>query len=326
MIRFLSSNKINKRLWDECISTSVNGRIYAYSWYLDIVADQWGGLILDDYQAVFPLPFRRKWGVDYVYQPVFTQQLGLFSKVPLSSGLLEDFLNKIPAHFQFVDLNLNEHNCLRSFKIKSEVRHNIEMDILEEYNVLKEKYSTNLKRNLKKAAKAKLTVFENLKPDAVIQLFQKNKGRKLKVFSQEDYSRLIRLVYKSLQQGQAEVWGVYSTENNLCAAAIFIRSHKRISFLFSGSDEYAKKHAALPYLLDAFIESHSGQELVFDFEGSDDKNLARFYLGFGAKAIRYSQINWIRTSFIFKSLIISYLNIRNAIFKAKYWEGKRSVK
>lgn len=310
MIKYLSHKEINKRKWDECVSSSVNGRVYAYSWYLDIVADHWDALVLDNYQAVFPLPFRHKLGVDYVYQPVFTQQLGLFSKQPLSPRLLEEFLAEIPSRFQYANLNLNQHNSLKSLRIKAESRRNIEMDLLDDFSLLREKYSSNLKRNLKKAAKAKLTIFENLKPDAVIKLFQANKGKELGVYRQEDYSRLIRLVYKALQLGHAEVWGAYSEENNLCAAAIFIRSHKRVTFLFSGSSVYARQNAALPYLLDAYIEANSGTELVFDFEGSNDESLARFYLGFGAQSIRYTQIHWLRMPFYFRPFVNAYLWFR----------------
>jgi len=310
VIKYLSHKEINKRKWDECVSSSVNGRVYAYSWYLDIVADHWDALVLDNYQAVFPLPFRHKLGVDYVYQPVFTQQLGLFSKQPLSPRLLEEFLAEIPSRFQYANLNLNQHNSLKSLRIKAESRRNIEMDLLDDFSLLREKYSSNLKRNLKKAAKAKLTIFENLKPDAVIKLFQANKGKELGVYRQEDYSRLIRLVYKALQLGHAEVWGAYSSENNLCAAAIFIRSHKRVTFLFSGSSVYARQNAALPYLLDAYIEANSGTELVFDFEGSNDESLARFYLGFGAQSIRYTQIHWLRMPFYFRPFVNAYLWFR----------------
>lgn len=310
MIKYFAHKDINKRKWDECVSSSVNGRVYGYSWYLDIVADNWDALILDNYQAIFPLPFRRKLGVDYVYQPVFTQQLGLFSKVPLSPSLLEAFLAEIPSRFQYVNLNLNQHNFLKSFKIKAESRRNIEMDLLDDYALLREKYSSNLKRNLKKAAKAKLTIFENLKPDAVIKLFKANKGKQLGVYSQEDYSRLIRLVYKALQLGHAEVWGAYSIENNLCAAAIFFRSHKRVTFLFSGTNDFARQNAALPYLLDAYIEANSGTELVFDFEGSNNESLARFYLGFGSQSIVYTQIHWLRTVFFLKPLFRAYLRFR----------------
>ncbi len=310
MIKYLAHNEINKRSWDECVKASVNGRLYAYTWYLDIVCDHWAGLVLDDYRAVFPLPYRKKYGLNYIYQPVFTQQLGLFSRLPLTPQLLEDFLNHIPVKYKYINLNLNQHNRPCSLTVKFEKRRNIEMDLLDEYVHLKENYSSNLKRNLKKAEKANLTIFENLKPDTVIQLFKANKGKTLKQFSNDDYSRLIRLVYKAIQQGNAEVWGVYTSENNLCAGGIFLQSHKRITFLFSGANEEAKQSAALPYLLDAFIEAHAGRELVFDFEGSNHEDLARFYLGFGSKPISYHQTKWIRSSFFFKPIIQAYLLTR----------------
>ena len=265
---------------------------------------------MDNYQAVFPLPFRRKYGVDYVYQPVFTQQLGLFSKALLTPKLLEDFLFLIPAHFKYVNLNLNQHNRLSNLNIKVERRRNIEMDILDEYSLLRKAYSTNLKRNLKKASVAKLTIFENLKPDAVIKLFQSNNGKYLKSLSQDDYSRFIRLVYKAIQYGHAEVWGAFSSENDLCAAAIFFRSHKRITFLFSGANEYARQNGALPYILDSYIKANAGRELVFDFEGSNDDQLARFYLGFGSKSVSYTQIQWIRTPFYLNPFFQAYLYFR----------------
>ncbi len=310
MIKYIRHKEINKRLWDECVTSSVNGRIYAYSWYLDIVADNWDALILDNYQAVFPLPFKQKFGLLHIYQPVFTQQLGLFSKAPITPSLLEDFLKQIPSRFKYVNINLNQHNRLNSFIIKSDSKRNIEMDLLDDYSSIRKVYSTNLKRNLKKAAAANLTIFENLKPDAVIRLFRLNMGKKLGIYKEEDYKCLLRLVYKALQLGQAEVWGAYSSENNLCAAAIFLRSHKRLTFFFSGSNEYARQHAALPYILDSYIEANANSEIVFDFEGSNNDQLARFYLGFGAKSISYVQTNWIRAPFFLKPLIKTYLYFR----------------
>lgn len=310
MIRYVVHKDINKRQWDECISSSVNGRIYAFSWYLDIVAEYWDALILDDYQAVFPLPFRKKMGIPYVFQPMFTQQLGLYSKQPMYSGLLEDFLRKVPRQFRYVNINLNQHNQLLSPQIQSVGRLNIEMDLVSDYSCLRSHYSTNLKRNLKKASASKLTVFENLKPDAVIALFRENKGKELKVFQQSDYTRLLRLIYKALQLGKAEVWGAYTSENTLCAAAVFLRSHRRVSFLFSGSNALARQTGALPYLLDAFIEANSGVDLVFDFEGSNNPQLARFYKGFGGKSIPYQQVDWLRVPACVKPVFGLYLSMR----------------
>ena len=79
MISFCKHNNIDFKKWDDCISNSINRKIYSFSWYLDIVANKsWDALILDDYKAVMPLPYRRKLGKEYIYMPYFTQSLGVF--------------------------------------------------------------------------------------------------------------------------------------------------------------------------------------------------------------------------------------------------------
>ena len=43
-------------------------------------------------------------------------------------------------------------------------------------------------------------------------------------------------------------------------------------------------------LVDNFIRENAGQALILDFEGSNDQNVSRFYRGFGAKEVHYSQV------------------------------------
>ena len=79
MIKYLTRSHVNIEKYNNCISNAVNSRIYAYSWYLDIVADEnWDVLVLDDYVAVMPLPKRRKYFINYVYTPFWVLQLGIF--------------------------------------------------------------------------------------------------------------------------------------------------------------------------------------------------------------------------------------------------------
>jgi hypothetical protein len=51
-----------KTKYDTCMAQSLNSRIYAFSWYLDAVADHWDVLVYGDYEAVMPLPWRQKMG------------------------------------------------------------------------------------------------------------------------------------------------------------------------------------------------------------------------------------------------------------------------
>jgi hypothetical protein len=48
MIKYLRQDEINVDKWDQCISHSVNGMIYAFSWYLDIVNNRWEALVEGD--------------------------------------------------------------------------------------------------------------------------------------------------------------------------------------------------------------------------------------------------------------------------------------
>ena len=73
MIRYIRRKEIDIAKYDACIETAINARIYAYSWYLDIVADNWDILVLNDYEAVMPLPWRSKYFIKYVYPPAWTQ-------------------------------------------------------------------------------------------------------------------------------------------------------------------------------------------------------------------------------------------------------------
>ena len=43
----------------------------------------------------------------------------------------------------------------------------------------------------------------------------------------------------------------------------------------------------MTFLLDQVIREFSNRPLTLDFEGSDDENLARYYLGFGAREQKY---------------------------------------
>ena len=74
-----SHAQIDKTRWDDCLEASCNGLVYGHAWYLDVVCPGWKAWVWEEggeYQKVFPLTEGRKWGISYLYQPFFTQQLG----------------------------------------------------------------------------------------------------------------------------------------------------------------------------------------------------------------------------------------------------------
>ena len=82
-------------------------------------------------------------------------------------------------------------------------------------------------------------------------------------------------------------------DGELLCAALFLKTNGRITFLFSGLNEKGKEKQAMTYMLDQVIQKYAGQQMVFDFEGSDDENLARFYLGFGGNSYQFNRLSAI---------------------------------
>ena len=59
-IKFVGRQEIDTAKYDGCIDSAKNSLIYGFSWFLDSVCEDWACLILNDYEAVFPLPLREE--------------------------------------------------------------------------------------------------------------------------------------------------------------------------------------------------------------------------------------------------------------------------
>ena len=101
MINYLTNEQIDKSRWDDCVAHAVNGNVYAFSWYLDIVHPEWEALVemIDgNYVTIMPITKKKKYLINYLCQPFFVQQLGVFSRQPITEETTVAFLTKT-THF-----------------------------------------------------------------------------------------------------------------------------------------------------------------------------------------------------------------------------------
>ena len=302
MIKYLTHNAIDKVQWDTAIAQC--GNIYAFSWYLDIVHPRWNALVEDDYQAVMPLTGGKKFGIDYLFQPYFVQQLGVFSKSPLTAEKTQSFLESIPKNYRFAEIRLNESNTFDNSFQGIDYHRNVILDLNQDYDAIKANYHTNTKRNLAKAESNNLQLVNTVIPYHVVALFTDNRGALLDKWGDAEYARLTHLTNEAVNRKSAFLLGV--TEKGvgeLLCAAIFMKANNRITFLFSGLKQEGKDKQAMTFLLDQVIQQNANTQQVFDFEGSDDDNLARFYLGFGGQEVKYPSYTFNRLSPVGKALL-----------------------
>src|SRR5437868_14283744 len=89
--------------------------IYAYSFYLDTMAGYWDALILNDYEAVMPLTWKKKYGISYLYQPPFVAMSGIFGN-NLTADDVKAFIHAIPQKFRLIEISLNHANTIADKK------------------------------------------------------------------------------------------------------------------------------------------------------------------------------------------------------------------
>src|SRR4030042_3716932 len=158
MIRYIRHNEIDYEKWDRAIASSCYESPYGYTWYLDLAAENWDALVEDDYRIVMPLVWKKKFVITHIYQPLNTQQLGIFSPDPPVEETVRAFLEKIPDRFLLADICFNQANHQISEIIPAEKRANYEIDLGKDYHQLSKGYHTNTRRNLSKAMQAGLRV------------------------------------------------------------------------------------------------------------------------------------------------------------------------
>jgi len=291
MIQFLEHHQIDKAKWDECIRRSEHGIVYACSWYLDIVSPGWLALITEDYQAVFPLTWRKKYGVHYLFQPFFTQQLGVFSATKKNTEkLVQSFINSIPKKFRFFEIQVNHANTVPLEKVNTTERLTHHLDLSSSYEKIQQGYSENLVRNIRRAEKNNLEISSSIKLHEIIRIFRKNRGLEIDTLKDKDYDILSQLYEKANELKLVTSIGAKTPAGSWCSGAVFLKSFHEYIFLFSATDEVGRQSGAMSLVIDQFINKHSNEKANLDFEGSMDKNLARYYKSFGSKEVVYLQV------------------------------------
>ncbi|ARV16676.1 hypothetical protein [Polaribacter sp. SA4-12] len=280
MIQYIKRKNLDVDKYDACIENSVQSRIYAFSWYLDIVADNWGVLVLGDYKAVMPIPWKKKYFLKYIAQPVFCQQLGVFSKEITSQELQEKMLKCFPKNFVKISLNFNSDNSLNAKN--TALMKNYILELNDTYEMLFKSFSKGRKHAVKVGEKNNLSV-KNTKIVELINI--KNKFYDYSGFSE---SKLTEICNYTSKTNSEIVLGVFK-DDVLIGGGVFLTFDDRITYLFSAFNAEGRKLQAASFLIKSIIERNEKSNLILDFEGGNLPNIATFFKSFGANVEEYQQ-------------------------------------
>jgi hypothetical protein len=253
--------------------------------------------VVNDYEYVMPLPWRKKLGIKYLFQPDLTPILGIFGK-KISRELVEEVLAAIPQRFKLWDISLNHLNSAPNTPYPIYRRSNYVLSLKEDYEQLKKRYNSNCVRNLKKATQSGCVVRKQVDIEDVIDL-SREQFKTFTDFDEANFNKLALIFNQYQQKHHGVTYGVY-VGKKLLASAAFLFTNKRAYYWLVGNDPAAKEVSASFLLLDNFIKENAGTDLLLDFEGSDSDAIAKFYKSFGATDESYTTIFYSRLPGILK--------------------------
>ena len=287
MVRYLKHYNIDKQRWNDTLDQSHNRLIYATSWYLDIVSPDWEALVEDDYKSIMPLPAKKKYGIPYLIQPKFVQQLGIFSPNQINTDLVTDYLHTIPHKFVWQCFHWNSKNPLNGFHGVN-VRLNYELSLLHNYDSIFCNYNENTQRNI---AKANKSGYQVVKMNDFCGFHELYKRYSRHAPNETSIYQLQQIIDASLSKRMGLIMVARNLKMEVVAGAFFLTAFDRIIYLTSFVTDEGYSNSAMFLIMDEMIKRYSSGLSVFDFEGSMIPGIARFFEGFGGVKTAYFEYN-----------------------------------
>ncbi|WP_075342563.1 hypothetical protein [Tenacibaculum agarivorans] len=289
MIQLVSRANLDTEKYNDCISQAIQSNIFGYSWYLDTAADKWSVFVLNDYEAVMPIPWRKKLFIKYTYQPFWVLQLGIYSKEIEDEN---EFLIELFSEFKYVNLRMHFKNGFSMFHTYFKYMKMQSLQLSGNYEVVLANYRKDRKKDIRKSIKNDLLERWGDDPETLINLFKGNVGRRTKKIKEKDYIILEKLMYKCITRNKGEVLSIYDKENKPVASGFFLKHNEEVMILVSSTNFKNRKNGANTFLIDRAIFKYIKNYKQFNFGGSIIRSIAQFFKSFGAVDSEYIQLHY----------------------------------
>lgn len=277
-LRKVKRNALDENKYSNAIDQAINYRIYAECWYLDVLTDKkWECWVYGDYEAVMPVPLQYKFGIKFVIQPFYCQQLGVFYSNEISNELFKAFETKLHK-YRVRAYHFNEENTDK-YRPEGEKRVNFILDLDRPYDDLFANYSKSRRKDIRKSKRLGVKIetthdFDN---------FMKIKFTNYSDISGLNKDYFHRLLSEMVRKNKLIICDIFDENNQLIASQLFSISGNRRICLGFARDKEKEKHNSSAFAKDFLIHELSNTPNILDFEGSSHPNIANFMKGFGVE-------------------------------------------
>lgn len=276
MIRRLKYNEIDFDKYSKCLENSAQKNWYARKEVLDQLSGNWHILVYDDYEAVMPVPLKRKFALNLVVMPLFCQQLGVFSSKD-DFKINDQFLNFLKNRYNIFSYSFNHYN---SFSQDLDKKKNYTIQISDYILLRRKKYFKGRKSTAKCAQHL---IYKEIDfSEESFSFMQKNFKGLSKDGDVEKYRKYLNFLYTN---NSLKLSGAYLDEK-LINIAVLIDEKDQLSLLGLINYEEYKDENGPSFLIDKILSLYI-HEKKFNFMGSNIRGIEVFFKSFGAELQEY---------------------------------------
>ena len=280
--------------------------IFHEDWWLDVVAkDQWELIELREKEGILarmPIVYKRKFGLDGVGMPALTQYLG--PQILAQKKKPAEYLNyEISVLKKLIEMMPGRpyvtFHCMPQFRnglpfvwagFKNEVNYTHVIEDLKDLDAVWGGLRSSVRRNIRKAERH-LEVVEVSANDAIDLTRATYQRQGLSM----PYSPTMmeNLIEECQQRNCGKALGVRGQQGNLHSVAFFVHDELTCYYLFGGADTRFRSSGGQSLLMWEGIRHASSVCESYDFMGSMQPSIAKFFRNFGARQVPYFRINKI---------------------------------
>ena len=279
------------------------------AWWMDAVCikGKWEVFLYEQAgEIIGAIPFhvRKKLGLKFIIQPQLTQYSGIWIRYPdhcsfhnkqkLEKEIYFHFIDRL-KRYGFIFYNQNFHHSVTNWQpfywngFKQTTRYSFVINDISNVDEVFLNFSDRKKRDIKKAAKAGLSVKIGGTSGEFHTFHRLCLLQRKEIIS---YPRhlLNAIVEASQSRGQGEIFTAVGINQQIMASLFVVwDTHSAYALLYA-FDQETKNSGASSLLFWEAIKFLSSKTLCFDFEGSMIKSVAESYEQFSDDVISYYQI------------------------------------
>ncbi|MHA7808483.1 MAG: GNAT family N-acetyltransferase [Marinobacter adhaerens] len=296
-----------KKVYRELCEHQPSIPLFSQAWWLDSVAgDNWDVVLVEkggEVQAAMPFVVRRKLGFTLLTQPSLTQCLGPWirptpgkyaKRLSREKDLMQALIEQLPVYTHFQQ---NWQHAVTNWLpfywkgFEQTTRYTYRIDCLDDEETIWAGLQSNIKGDIRKARNREGVVIRD--DLAVSDFFSLNEmvftrqGKKL------PYTRAFveNLDTAATQRGARKIFVAEDGEGRRHAGVYLVWDRESAYYLMGGGDPHLRNSGATSLCMWEAIKFASTVTKSFDFEGSMNEPVERFFRAFGAKQTPYHAVS-----------------------------------